>query len=273
MGGKSMNQNNSKLKQDKEKELRQELVNEPTPEEGKDSDPSDPNFPLLKSFRDTAPGTFKHTQTLVDMVENVGAALGMDYEELKLATLYHDVGKMLAPEIFTENQGPENIHDGIDPRLSYWIITRHVSDTVMLMIANNFPRRVIEIASQHHGQCVVRAIYEKSKTSILGEDWFRYKTSRPKSIEALILMLCDQIEATSRSFLIEQHTKDIDPSALVINIFEKLSMDGQFDNVTMQLGQLSKIKKALIQDVASTFQKRVAYEEDKELIIPQKVQA
>jgi len=267
-----MSQSNSKSKQqDKEKESRPEPVTDPVIEEIEDHDPSDPNFPLLKSFREITPGTFKHTQALVDMVENVGAALGMDYEDLKLATLYHDVGKMLAPEIFTENQGPENIHDNLDPRLSYWILTRHVSDTVMLMVANNFPRRVIEIASQHHGQCVVKAIYEKAKASSLGEDWFRYKTSRPSSIEALILMLCDQIEATSRSLLIEQHTKDIDPSALVINIFEKLSMDGQFDNVTMQLGQLSKIKKALIQDVASTFQKRVAYEEDKELITPQKV--
>jgi len=105
----------------------------------------------------------------------------------------------------------------------------------------------------------------------LGEDWFRYKTPKPDSMEALILMLCDQVEATSRSLVMEQNKKDIDPSVLVTNIYDKLALDGQFDNVTILLGKLQKIQKALIQDVASTFQKRVPYEEDKELILPQKV--
>ena len=234
----------------------------------KEIGPSDSNFPLLKIFRESAPGSFKHTQTLVDMVENVTASLNMDPEELRLAALYHDIGKMLSPAIFTENQGEANIHNNLDPWISYSLITRHVSDSVMILVAHAFPKKVIEIVSQHHGQSVLSAIFEKAKAADQKavEDDYRYRTPKPSSIESMILMLCDRAEATTRSLLIEQNKKDIDPFNLITNIFNKLSLDGQFDNVSILLGKLKTIQNALIQDVASTFQKRVAYKEDEELI-------
>lgn len=232
--------------------------------------PMDSKFPLLAEFRDKAPGSYKHAQSLVSMVENVCAAIDIDADILKMAAMYHDIGKMWSPLSFTENQGKddENIHDGLEPLVSYQIITRHVSDTVVILVANDFPKDVIRIASQHHGNCVLQAIYENAKKadkSLEGkDDLFRYRTPKPDSLESLILMLCDQVEATSRSLYVEQ-SMDIDPSVFVSNIYNKLHLDGQFDNVQVLLGKLKKIQAALISDVASNFQKRIRYEEDSEL--------
>jgi hypothetical protein len=268
--------NQDKNKQEERQPNSKEIGLEDTFEDKREKEigPSDSNYPLLKSYREAAPGSFKHTQALVDMVENVISSVDMDLDELRLAALYHDIGKMLAPQLFTENQGIENMHDDLPPWVSYSLITRHVSDSVMILVTEGFPRKVIEIVSQHHGQGVLRAIFEKAKDANpqVNEDDFRYHTPKPSSVDALILMLCDQVEATSRSLMIDQNKKDVDPSYLVTNIFNRLSFDGQFDNVQIVLGMLKKIQSALIKDIASTFQKRVAYKEDEELILEPKKQ-
>jgi len=229
--------------------------------------PMDSGFPLLKEFREKAPGSHKHAQSLVGMVENVCAAIDMDSETLKMAAMYHDIGKMWAPDLFTENQAKENIHDGLAPWVSYQLITRHVSDTIAILFANDFPKEVIKIAGQHHGTCLMLAMFEKAREldKNVPEELFRYRSEKPDSLESLILMLCDQVEATSRSFYREQARDDVDPAVFVINIYNKLHTDGQFDNVQVLLGRLKKIQAALVSDVASNFQKRVKYNEDDEL--------
>lgn len=243
----------------------QDVIEEKVEEkEVKAPTPMDSGYPLLKEFREKAPGSHKHAQTLVSMIENVCAAIEMDSATLKMAAMYHDIGKMWAPELFTENQPDSNIHDDLDPWVSYQLITRHVSDTVAILFANNFPKEVITIASQHHGTCLLKAMFEKAGKGA-SEDLFRYKSKRPESLESLILMLCDQVEATSRSYYREQGRDDVDPAVFIINIYNKLHKDGQFDNVQVLLGQLKKIQVALISDVASSFQKRVKYNEDDEL--------
>lgn len=237
-------------------------------EEKKELGPLDSNYPLLKEFRDKAPGTFKHTQTLVGMVENVCAAIDMNPEVLKLAATYHDIGKMWAPEVFTENQAGENIHDKFDPWVSYMLITRHVSDSAIILLRHDFPRNVIQIVSQHHGTCVLKSMLEKAREidPETNENDFRYHTEKPDSVESMILMLCDHMEATSRSIYIEQKKNTADPATLVMNMLNHLQDDGQFDNVHILLGVLKKIQRAIISDIASSFQKRVAYKEDEELV-------
>lgn len=234
--------------------------------EKKETNPLDPAYPLLAEFREKAPGTYKHTQSLMAMVENVCAAIDMDDDVLRLAVMYHDIGKAWAPSLFTENQGKDNIHDKLDPQVSYYLITRHVSDSVTIMVAQGFPQEAIHIVSQHHGTSLLRAILEKAKTlnGKVNEETFRYHTPRPDRLESLILMLCDQVEATSRSLYVEQNSK-VEPSTFVSNVYSRLHLDGQFDNVSVLLGKIKRIQSALITDVSSNFQKRVAYESDKEL--------
>ena len=247
---------------------KQEVLEEKLEEkESKVLSPMDSNFPLLKEFREKAPGSHKHAQSLVSMVANVCAAIDKDSKLLETSAMYHDIGKMWAAQMFTENQSKENIHDGLDPWISYQLITRHVSDTIAILFSNGFPKDVIKIAGQHHGTCLMLGMFEKAreKDENVSEDRFRYHTDKPDTIESLILMLCDQVEATSRSFYMEQNRDDVDPAVFVINIYNKLHTDGQFDNVQVMLGQLKKIQAALIADVASNFQKRVKYDEDGEL--------
>jgi len=232
----------------------------------KEVDLLDHNHPLLKEFREKAPGSFKHTQSLVSMIDNVAASIDLDSEYLKLAAMYHDIGKMWAPECFSENQPPDvNIYDKLDPQISYYVLTRHVSDSVAILVAHSFPVEVIKMVSQHHGTTVLRAIYEQAKKMHpkggLNDKHFRYKTQKPSSLESLILLLCDHVEATSRATFAAQD-QEMDATSFITNIFNVLMMDGQFDNVEIRLGYLNKIQEALISDVAGNFHKRVKYEED-----------
>jgi len=189
----------------------------------------DSNYPLLKEFREKAPGSYKHAQSLAGMIENVCAALEIDPYPLKIAAMYHDIGKMWNP------------------------------DTVAILVANDFDINIIKIVSQHHGTCVLGSIVQKldiKDENMLNE--FRYKTQRPDSIESLILMLCDQIEATSRS-IIGGSSAIADPYSIISDIYNKLHLDGQFDNVEILLGNLKLIQEALVTDVASSFHKRIEY--------------
>jgi len=232
----------------------------------KEIGPLDSQFPLWVEFREKAPGSYKHTQSLSNIVDNVASAIDLESDELILATKFHDIGKMWFPQAFTENQGKENIHDTLDPWISYQLLTRHVSDTVAILVAHNFPIGVIRIAAQHHGTTVLKSIFEISKkiNPDTNENDFRYKTERPTTVEALILMLCDQVEATSRSIYVDQK-KEVEPDVFIGNIFNKLMMDSQFDNVELRIGYLSKIRRALAEDVAGNYQKRLKYGEDEVL--------
>jgi hypothetical protein len=142
-----------------------------------------------------------------------------------------------------------------------------VSDTVAILVANDFPMDVIQIASQHHGRTVLKSILEKAKKidDKVSEDLYRYNTRRPATLEALILMMCDHVEATSRSIYVDQK-KDIEPDVFIGNIFNRLMMDGQFDNVQIKLGNLNRIQQALADGIAGSYQKRSKYEEDEELL-------
>lgn len=227
----------------------------------------DSSYPLLKKFRETCPGTFKHSQALMGMVEGIAIALELDITFMKVAAMYHDIGKLMNPKYFTENQlEDENPHDKLDPIMSYQIISRHPSDTAMiLMNDNNFPRELIKIASQHHGQSILKYFFDKSGSDL--EDLFRYKSERPTCVESAVLMICDCIEARSRSE-IQAGKGNFDPTEVIEDTINVLLSDGQLDDVVMRLGDLQKIKDALAKELEGTFQKRVDYKKAKDEVEP-----
>ena len=222
----------------------------------------DSSYPLLHQFRELCPGTFKHSQSVASMIENIALSLGLDTVLMKVAAFYHDVGKLFNPLYFSENQleDDSNPHDVLSPDVSYNIITRHVSDTVMILVNNqNFPRDVIEIVSQHHGTTVLQYFYEKAGKGV--EDTFRYKTTKPTCVESALLMIVDRAEATARSMVMSNKfdlTQVIDRS---INI---LIEDSQLDNVVIRFGDLKKIKEALTEELKGTYSKRIDYTKAKE---------
>lgn len=218
----------------------------------------DSSYPLLKEFRDKCPGTYKHSQALVSMIEGISLELGLDVDKMKVMAQYHDIGKMLNPKFFTENQlEDENPHKDLDPYISYQYITRHVSDTAMILTEDdNFPKEIIKKMSQHHGTTILKFFAEKVSSE--NADEFRYQTKKPSSIESMVLMICDNIEARSRSYI--QNGKDFDPSEVIDSAIDGLSKDGQLDALT--LGDLRLMKKALGKELEGTYQKRVSYPDD-----------
>jgi len=220
----------------------------------------DSSYPLLKEFRDKCPGSFKHSQSVLSMIEGISLSLDLDVNVMKVMAQYHDIGKMENPEYFTENQlDDENPHDKLDPLMSYQIITRHVSDTAMILTDDdNFPKDIIKKMIQHHGTTVLQSFFHAAESD--NEDLFRYHSSKPSSIEAMLLMICDNIEARSRSYL--QHGKEFNPSDVIDDAIDSLMKDGQLDALT--LGDLRKIKEALGKELEGTYQKRVRYPDDKQ---------
>jgi putative nucleotidyltransferase with HDIG domain len=218
----------------------------------------DSSYPLLKWFRDACPGTFKHSHALVGIVEGVSLELGLDVDVMKVMGQYHDIGKALHPDAFTENQGEENIHDKLDPWISYELISRHVSDTTMILIGDpNFPKDIIQKISQHHGTTLIKCFAENAED----KERFRYQTQKPSSIEAMILMICDNIEARSRSYI--QNGKKFDATEVIDMVIKELSSDGQLDALTF--GDHRKLKIALEKEFEGTGQKRVSYPGDEDL--------
>jgi putative nucleotidyltransferase with HDIG domain len=222
----------------------------------------DSTYPLLQKFREACPGTYKHSQSVASMVEGVAMVLGLDVTRMKIMALYHDVGKMFGPTYFTENQLDDMVepHESLDPIVSYGLITKHVSDSaVILLNDHNFPRDIIEIICQHHGQCVLKYFYTKSGSK--DKNAFRYKTAKPACVESAVLIICDQIEATSRSLV---QSNKFNATLVIESTISGLIDDGQLDEVMMRLGDLKKIKEALAKELEGTYQKRVDYDKAKE---------
>ena len=218
----------------------------------------DSSYPLLNKFRDLCPGSYKHSQALAGMVEGVSISLGLDVTFMKIACLYHDIGKMINPSYFTENQlEDEDPHEQLDPYMSYQIISRHIADTALILINDeNFPRDLIKIVVQHHGTSIVQYFYHKSKSDI--DDHFRYKGEKPKCVESAIIMICDSIEARSRSE-IQSGKGKLNPTEIIEDTINYLLGDSQLDDVYMKLGDLKKIKNSLAIELQGIYQKRVDY--------------
>lgn len=221
----------------------------------------DSTYPLLQKFREACPGTFKHSQALVSMMESISMALDLDVTFMKVAAQYHDIGKINNSKFFTENQMEDDPdpHENLDPYMSYQIISKHVSDGVNILINDeNFPRKIIEIISHHHGTSIIKYFFDKSDTDI--EDLYRYKCSKPECIEAAALMLGDHIEAKSRSLM---QAGKFNPKETIEGTVNSLLNDGQLDSVYMKLGDLKKIKEALAKELEGIYQRRVDYDEAK----------
>ncbi len=218
----------------------------------------DSSYPLLKKFRDICPGSFKHSQALAGMVEGVSIALGLDTTYMKVIATYHDIGKMINPKYFTENQlEGEDPHEKLDPIISYQVISRHISDTALILLNDDtFPRELIKIAVQHHGTNVMKYFFKKSGSDV--DDLFRYKGEKPTCVQSAILMICDCIEARSRSE-IQAGKGQLDPRNIIEETINDLLKDGQLDDVVMRLGDLQTIKDALAKELEGIYQKRVDY--------------
>jgi cyclic-di-AMP phosphodiesterase PgpH len=222
---------------------------------------SDTNSKLLKELSNKAPGTFHHSLNVANLAEASANEIGANAMMVRVGALYHDIGKMKNPTYFTENQSTGiNPHDELSSKESAKIIVNHVIDGIEIAKKNNLPDRVIDFIRTHHGTSVVYYFYMKEKNDFPDIDKadFSYLGPKPFSKETAILMMCDSIEAASKSLKEPTSTK-ID--AFVENIIDKQIEEGQFLNANITFKEIQSIKKVLKHKLANIYHLRIEYPE------------
>jgi putative nucleotidyltransferase with HDIG domain len=232
-----------------------------------DVDILDAGYPLLVEFKEHALGSYTHSRHVSDILETLGNELGLNSRNLKVAGMYHDIGKMHNPLVFSENQPDDNnVHDQLDPWVSFALISAHVARTVQILFNdNNFSDEVIALCAQHHGTTL--ASYFAKKDIEAPETEYRYRGKRPQSFDASLVMLCDHLEARIRSEMNSGRLKDKEGiEELVEVVFDTLVEDDQFDEVAVpSFKMVRKLKLLLKKEFTELFSdyKRIDYKENK----------
>ena len=219
------------------------------------------NSKLLKRLSNEAPGTFHHSLQVANLAEAAANAVGANAMLIRVGALYHDIGKMGAPTYFTENQvAGINPHDELDPAESAKIIINHVTEGVEMAKKNKLPERVIDFIKTHHGNSLVYYFYVKKKEQDpeTNEQDFRYPGPIPFSKETAIVMMCDSVEAASKS--LKNPTFSI-IDEFVEKIVNKQVEDRQFLDADITFREIEAVKKVLKQKLTNIYHLRVEYPE------------
>jgi putative nucleotidyltransferase with HDIG domain len=222
---------------------------------------SDTNSKLLKELANIAPGTFHHSLNVANLAEAAANEIGANSLLIRVGALYHDIGKMKNPIYFTENQTTSvSPHDELSPRESAEIIINHRLEGIEIAKRRNLPDRIIDFIRTHHGTTTVYYFYAKQKEEEEGEEVdredFCYPGPIPFSKETAILMMCDAVEAASKS-LKEPNTKLIDD--FVEKIINKQIQEDQFINANITFKEIQSIKKILKAKLNNIYHLRIEY--------------
>lgn len=207
---------------------------------------TDFNHPLLKKLSQEANGTFNHSVVVGNLAESCAAAVGANALLCRVGAYYHDIGKLSRPEYYIENQfSGVNRHDEISPSLSARIIASHVKDGLKLSKEYSLPSAVSDFIPMHHGTSRMEYFYQKAlkqaeeNSSTVNETAFRYTGPKPNTKETGILMICEAVEAATRSLKNPDLSKI---EAVVDKITEDKLKQGQLDECPLTMKDLAKIK-------------------------------
>lgn len=223
----------------------------------------DPNNDILRRLTIEAPGTYQHSVVVGNIAEAAAVAIGANGLFCRVATLYHDIGKMATPQYFTENQqSGMNIHQLLTPQESASVILAHVREGVSMARKAGLPEPFIDIIKEHHGTTLTYYFYRKQLEK-MGEDKskvneadFRYAGPKPRSKESAIIMIADTIEAASRSL---EKFDESSLSALAERLIREKQEDGQFDHCLLTLEELAIVKSTIIKTLIAFGHSRVKY--------------
>jgi hypothetical protein len=222
---------------------------------------SDTNSKLLKDLANKAPGTFHHSLQVANLAEAAANEVNANAMLVRVGALYHDVGKMNNPTYFTENQTTNiNPHDELQPKESARIIINHVIEGIEMARKQKIPDRVIDFIRTHHGTSNVYYFYKKQQELEVeaNEEDFKYPGPIPFSKETAILMMCDAVEAASKSLKNPTYTIIDD---FVENIIDNQIAAGQFLNANITFKEIEAIKKVLKKKLTNIYHLRVEYPE------------
>ena len=222
---------------------------------------TDTNSKLLKDLANKAPGTFHHSLNVANLAEAAANEIGANSMLVRVGALYHDIGKMVNPTDFTENQSTGiNTHEDLSPRESARIIIDHVINGIEIARKNNLPDRVIDFIRTHHGTSTVYYFYKKAQEQdedVNIED-FRYPGPLPFSKETAILMMSDSVEAASKSL---KNPTSVLIDSFVEKIINKQMDENQFLNATITFKEIQVIKKVLKSKLNNIYHLRIEYPE------------
>ena len=223
---------------------------------------SDTNSILLKELSEKAPGTFHHSLQVANLAEAAANEIGANSLLVRVGALYHDIGKLISPSYFSENQKASvSPHDEITPRQSAKIIISHVINGIKIAQKHNIPDRIIDFIRTHHGTSLVFYFFKKQE-EISNEDFniddFKYPGPKPFSKETAILMMADSVEAASKS--LKSPTVD-DLKKFVNKIINSQMADQQFNSSDITFAEIELVKKVLFKKLINVYQLRIEYPE------------
>lgn len=224
---------------------------------------SDLNQPLLRNLLISAPGTYHHSMMVGTLAEEAAESIGENPLLARVSCYYHDIGKIVKPEYYIENQlGTLNRHDKLSPKISSIIVISHVKEGIEIGTRAKLPREVLAIISEHHGTRVIKFFYEKAKSSMspsdvsIPEEEYRYQGPKPRSKNSAIIMMADALEACSRVL------SDPSPAritTLVENVVADIYTEKQFDESDLTTTDLNRLKESFIKTLIGIFHRRIDY--------------
>jgi len=240
---------------------------------------SDLGHPLLQRLALEAPGTYHHSLIVASLAQAAADEIGANSLLARVASYYHDVGKLTKPDFFAENlQMKNNPHDTLAPSMSTLVITAHVKEGLSLALLHKLPPVISEIIQEHHGTSLLSYFHHKAKTQVnsetigpnpspsngqpkVPEGDFRYEGPRPSSRESAIICLADASEAASRT------ATKVTPGhleTLVKEIVDARLRDGQLDQSGLSVTELAKIKRSFVFTLTNMMHGRVPYPKDED---------
>jgi putative nucleotidyltransferase with HDIG domain len=222
---------------------------------------SNADLPVLGQLALRAPGTNQHSHAVGQLAEDACRAVGANPLLARIGALYHDIGKLAAPEYFVENQQGDNPHDHLRPTQSAKIITSHVTYGSRLAKEISLPKQIADFIPQHHGTRTLHFFLRKAQAQAkpgetVDESDFRYPGPRPEFKESAIMMLADSCEAAARS-LARPDPENI--RSIVVKIFDAIVSDGQLDDCDLTLRELTTIREAMISALTAIYHARIDY--------------
>ena len=222
------------------------------------------NNPILRKMSKVAQGTFNHSMQVSNLAAEVADKIGAKAQLARTGALYHDIGKVLNPAFFTENQSGVNPHDTISEERSAQIIINHVTDGLRLAEKYHLPQVIKEFIRTHHGTGLVKYFYiqycNKHVGETVDEEAFRYPGPNPQTREQAVVMMCDSVEAASRS--LKEYTEE-SITQLVNRIVDSQLAEGHFKECPITFRDIADAKRTLIDSLKTIYHTRISYPEIK----------
>ncbi|MBK9203442.1 MAG: HDIG domain-containing protein [Candidatus Obscuribacter sp.] len=222
---------------------------------------TDANQPLLRRLEENAPGTYQHSLAVANMAEAGAKAIYADANLVRAGALYHDIGKMVRPKYFIENQlGATNPHDSMSPEDSRARVLAHVSDGIALAQKYSLPKAIQDFIPMHQGTTLMAYFYHKACTrdgaDNVDPSTYRYPGPKPNSKETAIVMLADVAEAVTHSMR-DPSQEEVDEA--LTKVFQNRWDDGQFNESTLSYEEMQKVKSGFARVWRTLHHERLKY--------------